>query len=152
MKDWRCRNCFPGSAFTITERVTGVPPTVRLTAEVELTPAMADGSVLSPVRTDESIWAMPWLLLAALLVAGGTVYLRIRRRRAAAAAAVQAGPGEKPAASGAPAPSGEPAVSTPAASSGETAVPEQAAPSGEAQQDPAVPAKSTAATDQPAAR
>ncbi|AEB46277.1 WxL protein peptidoglycan domain-containing protein [Micromonospora maris] len=145
----------PGSVFTITERVTGVPPAVRLTAEVELTPAMADGTVLSSVRTDKSIWAMPWLLLAALLVVGVTVYLRIRRRRAAAA---QANPGEKPAASdapapsGVPAPSGEAAVSTPAAPSGEAAVPEQAAPSGEAQQDPAVPAQPTAATDQPAAR
>ncbi|MGC5033905.1 WxL protein peptidoglycan domain-containing protein [Micromonospora sp. DT229] len=135
----------PGSVFTVTERVTGVPPAVRLTAEVELTPAMADGSVLSSVRTGESIWAMPWLLLAALLVAGVTVYLRIRRRRAAAA---QANPGEKSAASGGPAPSGEAAVSP----SGEAAVPEQAAPSGEAQQQPAVSAQPTAATDQPAAR
>ena len=76
-----------------------MPPAVRLTAEVELTPAMADGSVLSSVRTDKSIWAMPWLLLAALLVAGVTVYLRIRRRRAAAA---QANPGEKSPTSGWP--------------------------------------------------
>ncbi|MFI5935295.1 WxL protein peptidoglycan domain-containing protein [Actinoplanes sp. NPDC051494] len=67
----------PGAALTVTERITGVQPTVRLAAQVTVTPAG-----LSPTERTTSVWAWPWLLvglagLAVLVLA----YRMIRRRR-----------------------------------------------------------------------
>jgi hypothetical protein len=77
----------PGATFTVTEQVTGVPPTLRLTATVDLAPTTVDAA-LPPVQRAASVWAPPWLLLAALAAALAWLYLRwCRRRRAGAATA-----------------------------------------------------------------
>ncbi|WP_053065249.1 DUF916 domain-containing protein [Micromonospora sp. RV43] len=75
----------PGAEFTVTERVTGVPPALRLTATVDLAPTTVD-TALPPVQRTASVWAPPWLLLAALAAAGPWLYLRRRRRRPTSAA------------------------------------------------------------------
>ncbi|MFE2614684.1 WxL protein peptidoglycan domain-containing protein [Micromonospora chalcea] len=95
----------PGAEFTVTERVTGVPPALRLTATVDLAPTTVD-TALPPVQRTASVWALPWLLLAALAVTGAGLYLRRRRRSTAAAppagsSAASAGPGETSGTSGA---------------------------------------------------
>ncbi|MFV2114517.1 WxL protein peptidoglycan domain-containing protein [Micromonospora sp. LOL_025] len=69
----------PGGVFTVTERVTGVPPALRLTAEVDLAPTTVDAA-LPPVLRSASTWAPPWLLLAALAVLAGCLAVRLRRR------------------------------------------------------------------------
>ncbi|MEW2379660.1 DUF916 domain-containing protein [Micromonospora sp. NPDC047812] len=69
----------PGGVFTVTERVTGVPPALRLTAEVDLAPTTVDAA-LPPVLRSASAWAPPWLLLAALAVLAGWLAVRLRRR------------------------------------------------------------------------
>ncbi|MGW1061626.1 WxL protein peptidoglycan domain-containing protein [Micromonospora rubida] len=84
----------PGAVFTVTERVTGVPPALRLTAKVDLAPTTVD-TALPPVLRTAATWAPPWLLLAGLAVLAGWLAARWRRRLAAARAA-----------------SGEPAVAT----------------------------------------
>ncbi|MEU8264952.1 DUF916 domain-containing protein [Micromonospora sp. NPDC048999] len=96
----------PGSVFTVTERVAGVSPAVRLSANVDL--ALTTGDEKLPrVTHSASVWAMPWLLLIPLALIAGWVYLRIRRRRAAKKAATgQPAPAE--------APTQEPAASRPA--------------------------------------
>jgi len=77
----------PGATITVTERVTGVAPAGRLTATVEVQPATADGG-LPPVARSASVWAIPWLVLAAVaaIVAALVAYQLIRRRRRRAAA------------------------------------------------------------------
>ncbi|MGY4681393.1 WxL protein peptidoglycan domain-containing protein [Micromonospora aurantiaca (nom. illeg.)] len=75
----------PGAEFTVTERVTGVPPALRLTATVDLAPTTVD-TALPPVQRTASVWAPPWLLIAALAAAGAWLYLRRRRRRPTSAA------------------------------------------------------------------
>ncbi|KAB1118311.1 WxL protein peptidoglycan domain-containing protein [Micromonospora aurantiaca] len=75
----------PGAEFTVTERVTGVPPALRLTATVDLAPTTVD-TALPPVQRTASVWATPWLLIAALAAAGAWLYLRRRRRRPTSAA------------------------------------------------------------------
>ncbi|MER5705031.1 DUF916 domain-containing protein [Micromonospora sp. NPDC002296] len=80
----------PGAVFTVTERVTGVPPALRLTAEVDLAPTTVD-TALPPVLRTATTWAPPWLLLAGLAVLAGWLAARWRRRVAAAARAVSAG-------------------------------------------------------------
>ncbi|WP_213453214.1 WxL protein peptidoglycan domain-containing protein [Rhizomonospora bruguierae] len=77
----------PGAAFTVTERVVGVPPALRLTATVDLAPTTVD-TALPPVQRAASVWALPWLLLAVLAAAVAWLYLRrYRRRRPVPAAA-----------------------------------------------------------------
>ncbi|WP_259275989.1 WxL protein peptidoglycan domain-containing protein [Micromonospora chalcea] len=87
----------PGAEFTVTERVTGVPPALRLTATVDLAPTTVD-TALPPVQRAASVWALPWLLLAAPAVTGAWLYLCRRRRPTSA---TSAGPGETPGTSGA---------------------------------------------------
>ncbi|AXO34986.1 WxL protein peptidoglycan domain-containing protein [Micromonospora chalcea] len=93
----------PGAEFTVTERVTGVPPALRLTATVDLAPTTVD-TALPPVQRTASVWALPWLLLAALAVTGAWLYLRRRRRTTSAGSGppvASAGPGETSGTSGA---------------------------------------------------
>ncbi|MFC8845969.1 MULTISPECIES: WxL protein peptidoglycan domain-containing protein [unclassified Micromonospora] len=71
----------PGATFTVTERITGVPPLLRLTAEVDLAATTTD-TALPPVIRSAGVWAPPWLLLAMLAAAGGWGALRWWRRRA----------------------------------------------------------------------
>ncbi|MEV0944773.1 DUF916 domain-containing protein [Micromonospora wenchangensis] len=75
----------PGATFTVTERITGVPPLLRLTAEVDIAATTTD-TALPPVLRTTGVWAPPWLLLALLAGAAGWAGLRWWRRRAAAAA------------------------------------------------------------------
>ncbi|MDG4775083.1 DUF916 domain-containing protein [Solwaraspora sp. WMMD792] len=70
----------PGSTFTVTERITGVPPALRLTATVDLAPTTVD-EALPPVTRTAGVWAPPWLLLAAIAVLAGWFGVRRWRTR-----------------------------------------------------------------------
>jgi len=79
----------PGETWEVSVPVSGVAPTVRVTAEVVLSPAFVEesgisGPVLPTVQADASVWAVPWTLLLLLLLLGAAVYVavRLRRRRA----------------------------------------------------------------------
>lgn len=74
----------PGSTFTVTERITGVPPALRLTATVDLAPTTVD-EALPPVTRTASAWAPPWLLFAAIAVLAGWIAVRRWRTRRTAA-------------------------------------------------------------------
>ncbi|MER7001470.1 DUF916 domain-containing protein [Dactylosporangium sp. NPDC000555] len=87
----------PGATFTVTERVVGVPPVLRLTASVDLAPTTVD-TALPPVQRAASVWAVPWLLLALLATAVACLYLRLRRRRRPAPPTAAAPPATKEAA------------------------------------------------------
>ncbi|MEU9510948.1 DUF916 domain-containing protein [Micromonospora sp. NPDC048170] len=107
----------PGGVFTVTERITGVPPALRLTAEVDLAPTTVD-TALPPVLRSASTWAPPWLLLALLAVLAGWLAVRWHRRSAAARATGTEGPPAQgtrpdpdPAVAGPP-PAGPPAAGT----------------------------------------
>lgn len=82
----------PGATFTVTERITGVPPLLRLTAEVDIAATSTD-TALPPVVRAAGIWAPPWLLLALLAVAAGGGALRWWRRRDAPTAGRVTTPG-----------------------------------------------------------
>ncbi|MER7420494.1 DUF916 domain-containing protein [Micromonospora peucetia] len=82
----------PGAVFTVTERITGVPPALRLTAEVDLAPTTVDAA-LPPVLRSAATWAPPWLLLALLAVLAGWSVVRWRRRSVVAR---PAGTGDAP--------------------------------------------------------
>nr|MDT0660412.1 DUF916 domain-containing protein [Micromonospora sp. DSM 115978] len=70
----------PGGTFSVTERITGVPPALRLTAVVDIAPTTVDAALPPVVRTGTT-WAPPWLLLAALFVLGVLAAARRHRRR-----------------------------------------------------------------------
>lgn len=74
----------PGGSITITERVVGLQPAVRLAAEVDVEPADF-ARKLPPVSRSTGVWAWPWALIAVLAVAAGYVagrlVIRARRRR-----------------------------------------------------------------------
>ncbi|WP_203833924.1 WxL protein peptidoglycan domain-containing protein [Actinoplanes campanulatus] len=65
----------PGGSVAVTERILGVQPTVRLTAEVALEPASFDRK-LPVITRGTSVWAWPWALIALLAV--GILYLAFR--------------------------------------------------------------------------
>ncbi|WP_431916361.1 WxL protein peptidoglycan domain-containing protein [Micromonospora wenchangensis] len=85
----------PGATFTVTERITGVPPLLRLTAEVDIAATTTD-TALPPVVRTTGVWAPPWLLLALLAGAAGWAGLRWWRRRAAATAGPAPGVAPRP--------------------------------------------------------
>ncbi|SCF06462.1 protein of unknown function (DUF916) [Micromonospora matsumotoense] len=97
----------PGATFTVTERITGVPPLLRLTAAVDIAATSTD-TALPPVVRAAGIWAPPWLLLALLAVAAGGGGLRWWRRRDAPTAGRVTTPGP------ADAPAGQPPAPSPA--------------------------------------
>ncbi|GAA3809923.1 WxL protein peptidoglycan domain-containing protein [Cellulomonas soli] len=76
----------PGERWTVEVPVAGVVPAVRLAAEVTVTPLVTDASgsttTLDPVSATGRAWAVPWLLLAVvlLLVAAALGLPRVRRR------------------------------------------------------------------------
>ncbi|MEU5903202.1 DUF916 domain-containing protein [Micromonospora sp. NPDC047467] len=72
----------PGATFAVTERITGVPPTLRLSATVDLAPTTTD-TALPPVLRTAGVWAPPWLLIALLATAVGWFGVRRWRRRSA---------------------------------------------------------------------
>ncbi|MET7396911.1 DUF916 domain-containing protein [Dactylosporangium sp. NPDC005572] len=73
----------PGASITVTERIAGIAPAGRLTADVTVDPATADGPLPSVTRST-SLWAVPWTALAIVaLLAAGLLGLRWWRRRRA---------------------------------------------------------------------
>ncbi|GAA1583677.1 WxL protein peptidoglycan domain-containing protein [Actinoplanes couchii] len=75
----------PGGSVTVTEKITGVQPTVRLNAEVTVEPANFEQK-LPAVTRGTAVWAWPWALVG--LLAAAVLYLafrfvrsRISRRR-----------------------------------------------------------------------
>ncbi|MDA0182222.1 hypothetical protein OJ997_18090 [Solirubrobacter phytolaccae] len=78
----------PGKTWKGSARVPDVTPAVRLSATVELLPLITDeaGSVspLKPVQATGHAFAIPWLLVLALLVVVGVVVAVARRRPARA--------------------------------------------------------------------
>ncbi|MEU7982914.1 DUF916 domain-containing protein [Micromonospora sp. NPDC049081] len=119
----------PGGTFTVTERITGVPPLLRLTAEVDIAATSTD-TALPPVVRTAGVWAAPWLLLALLAGAAGWAGLRWWRRKAAAAgrpSTPDPAPGQQdpaatppPAATASAATGAAATVPTPAAAAGST--------------------------------
>ncbi|MDG4764041.1 DUF916 domain-containing protein [Solwaraspora sp. WMMD406] len=119
----------PGSAFTVTERITGVPPALRLTGTVDLAPVTVD-EALPPVTRSASVWAPPWLLLAAIAVLVGWTLVRRwrdRHRTARTAGAAEPGGGDPHASDGTPqASDGTPHASNGTPQTSEGAVPPEA--------------------------
>ncbi|MBB2944631.1 hypothetical protein FB565_004364 [Actinoplanes lutulentus] len=70
----------PGGSITITEKITGVQPTVRLAAEVSVVPATFDEQ-LPAVSRSTGVWAWPWALVALLGAALLYLLVRLVRRR-----------------------------------------------------------------------
>ncbi len=93
----------PGSSITLSGKIAGVLPLIRVTGTVELEPFSADGTVdpaPEAVSRSASSWAIPWLLLALLVVAVVVFRLVRRRRRAAGPGGGRGrgrGPGARPA-------------------------------------------------------
>lgn len=73
----------PGSSYTFTERIGGVPPAGRLAASVRLSPTDPQSGrpvAARPVARKASLWHVPWLVAgAAAVLAAGAVYARRRR-------------------------------------------------------------------------
>lgn len=65
----------PGGSVTVTEKITGVQPTVRLNAEVTVEPANFEQK-LPAVTRGTTVWAWPWALIGVL--AAGLLYLAFR--------------------------------------------------------------------------
>jgi hypothetical protein len=85
----RTPDLLPGESWTMTVPVRGVLPAFLLSAKVAIVPGLADaaGTVadLVPVEASATTWAVPWALLAlVLLVAAGIAVAMVlgRRRRA----------------------------------------------------------------------
>lgn len=74
----------PGESWQVSTRVDGVWPLVRLGATVRLDPVLPEGvdgaPVPAQVRASAGTWAVPWSVLAVLLV-GAALALVLRRRR-----------------------------------------------------------------------
>lgn len=79
----------PGGSFDVSERVPEVWPQFRMAATVRVTPITAASGDLNPVLKQASattnFWAVPWVLLAILVIAG--LSWRIRRWRRSRAGA-----------------------------------------------------------------
>ncbi|RIJ78962.1 DUF916 domain-containing protein [Nakamurella silvestris] len=74
----------PGAKVTFVEEFTGVPPAVRLTAKVSVTPKAVDGTSDEPapaVSSETSVWAFPWIIVIVLVVIILLVVLLIVRSR-----------------------------------------------------------------------
>ncbi|GAA3909392.1 WxL protein peptidoglycan domain-containing protein [Microbacterium invictum] len=77
----------PGETWTTSIEVTGIIPSVYLTAAGELVPTRPDGEVEDAVAASVGVWAVPWLLfgmiaLAALIAVALTWAAKRRRRHA----------------------------------------------------------------------
>ncbi len=79
----------PGATRNVSSPVHGVTPALRLTATVTLIPLLTDAAgSTAPLAATESAghaWAVPWLLLLAIVVLGGLAALAFRSRRSLAA-------------------------------------------------------------------
>ncbi|SNY67073.1 WxL protein peptidoglycan domain-containing protein [Paractinoplanes atraurantiacus] len=70
----------PGGSITITEKITGVQPTVRLAANVDVQPVYF-AEKLPAVARATNVWAWPWALIAVIGAALLYVAFRFARRR-----------------------------------------------------------------------
>ena len=89
----------PGGSYTSKVNVPGVFPEIRMTAKVAVTPKALGSDVdtgLSPVTASTHFWAVPWILIAIILLLALGVWLRRRwrRRRASAPAAPATAPAD----------------------------------------------------------
>jgi hypothetical protein len=81
-------NLIPGGTAHVVVEVTDVPPLLLLFADIEVTPLGAAGAasaddVPPPLTAHATAWAIPWALLAVLLLAvAAFVAFRLVRRRA----------------------------------------------------------------------
>lgn len=76
----------PGGSATVTTRVTGILPLGLMTASVSVdgvVPEASDVSAPDTVTETARFWAIPWLLLAVLLLVGIGLARWLRRRRSA---------------------------------------------------------------------
>ncbi|MFC9971647.1 WxL protein peptidoglycan domain-containing protein [Spirillospora sp. NPDC127200] len=74
----------PGNSYTFTERVAGVVPAGPLTSSVRLSladPATGGALPSRPVVRTASAWGVPWLGLAALVLAMAGAVVLVRRHR-----------------------------------------------------------------------
>lgn len=84
----------PGDTWTVSVRVPGVTPALRLAATVTVTPLVTDASgtvaPLPAISGTAHAWTIPWVLLlvVALLIASAA-WLVVRRRRGRRAAAAR---------------------------------------------------------------
>ncbi|PRX20401.1 COG1470 family protein [Actinoplanes italicus] len=69
----------PGGSVTVTEKIVGVQPTVRLNAEVTVEPANFDEK-LTGVTRGTAVWAWPWALVGVLVAAVLYLLFRFTRR------------------------------------------------------------------------
>ncbi|MCQ0016590.1 DUF916 domain-containing protein [Actinomadura madurae] len=77
----RLPELLPGSAYTLTDRISGVFPAGPLTATLRLAPSGGDGPAAPrPTVRTARWWSTPWVPVALLLLAAGTAVL-LRRRR-----------------------------------------------------------------------
>lgn len=70
----------PGGSLTVTEKIVGVQPTVRLAAQVSVEPATFERKLPAVTRTT-GVWAWPWALVAAIALALLYLAFRLIRRR-----------------------------------------------------------------------
>ncbi|MFK3978934.1 DUF916 domain-containing protein [Micromonospora sp. NPDC050397] len=70
----------PGSAIEVNERITGLPAAGRLSVAVHVAPATMDVPLPLVTRTT-GVWAVPWVLVAALALLGAAVAARRFGRR-----------------------------------------------------------------------
>ena len=68
----------PGGSLVITEEFTGVPPTLRLTAEVS---AYTIGETPTKTTRTTAVWAIPWLALPVVILGVVIVAVWLVRRR-----------------------------------------------------------------------
>ncbi|RAY17178.1 DUF916 domain-containing protein [Actinomadura craniellae] len=81
----RVPELLPGNSYTFTEQIGGVVPAGRLTSSIRLSPTDSGSGVPvagRPLTRQASLWSVPWLPAAAVLVIAATLY--VRRRRSAA--------------------------------------------------------------------
>ncbi|WP_045745704.1 WxL protein peptidoglycan domain-containing protein [Actinoplanes rectilineatus] len=85
-EDLELPELLPGGSVTITEKILGVQPTVRLAAQVDVVPASFDQKLPTVTRAT-GVWAWPWALVAllgvALLALAFRYARKVRRKRAA---------------------------------------------------------------------
>jgi uncharacterized membrane protein len=77
----------PGGKATVTVQVPDVAPMGLLSADVTVVPAAAQGDAvpeLAVATASAKFWAIPWTLLAAILLVAGLITWWWRRRNAAA--------------------------------------------------------------------
>ncbi|MFD3450996.1 hypothetical protein ACFWVC_02350 [Streptomyces sp. NPDC058691] len=89
----------PGTSLRFTAKATGVLPTVRGTATVQIDPVSVRGDIKHPilprVTRTQGFWAVPWIWAAVVLAVAGTVlvaWIRRRRRRRPGPTAAVRGP------------------------------------------------------------